>query len=96
MNGSRIEIEGEIKFNSDKPAVCFTLNYKAEDKVATDYYFCKTCNIKWVCTSCAQACHESKGHMTELFLENNVPEWACCYCPKKKKCCIPNAKKPHG
>lgn len=43
-----------------------------------------------VCEACAKECH--KGHNVINYMPNHKPSWACCYCPKNRKCTIPNAK----
>ncbi|CAI8035154.1 hypothetical protein GBAR_LOCUS19748 [Geodia barretti] len=51
-----------------------------------DYFTCRDCGFNWVCQPCAEICH--KGHSLVSYLRNHKPTWACCYCPKKKKCSI--------
>ncbi len=47
-----------------------------------------------VCEACAKECH--KGHTVVNYMPNHKPTWACCYCPKNRKCQIPNAKTKRG
>jgi hypothetical protein len=50
--------------------------------------------IEQVCEACAKECH--KGHTVVNYMPNHKPTWACCYCPKNRKCQIPNAKTKRG
>lgn len=47
-----------------------------------------------VCEACAKECH--KGHTVVNYMPSHKPTWACCYCPKNRKCQIPNAKTKRG
>eukprot|EP01098_Paradermamoeba_levis_P011363 TRINITY_DN4857_c0_g1_i1.p1 TRINITY_DN4857_c0_g1~~TRINITY_DN4857_c0_g1_i1.p1 ORF type:complete len:456 (-),score=142.46 TRINITY_DN4857_c0_g1_i1:84-1319(-) len=87
--GDLIYLKGEVQLLSDKPKECFAANFVAGTKV--DYFSCKTCGINWVCRTCAETCH--KGHVVTNYIMNHAPSWACCYCPKNKKCTILNKAK---
>jgi hypothetical protein len=52
------------------------------------------CVYAQVCEACAKECH--KGHTVVNYMPNHKPTWACCYCPKNRKCQIPNAKTKRG
>ncbi|XP_076104335.1 uncharacterized protein LOC143073008 [Mytilus galloprovincialis] len=84
--GSEIVIFGEVKFESDLPKKCFAGLYKKEEDQIVDYFICQSCNFKWICRSCMEVCH--KGHVIQPYIMNFHPSWACCYCPKNKKCII--------
>jgi len=76
-------LEGDFSVKSDNQ-VCFSLEFQKDSPTPqlVDYYHCRTCNIKWVCSRCAVTCHA--GHDVCLYLQNHQPTWACCYCAKKK------------
>ena len=84
--GSTLIWTGPVRLKSDQPPECFVLKYEKGKKVAVDYFTCKDCNINWVCASCAKFCH--KGHKIGPYLKEHVPNWACCYCSKKRLCKI--------
>lgn len=84
--GSEIVIFGEVIFESDLPKQCFSTMYKKEEDQVVDYFLCQHCNFKWICRSCMEVCH--KGHEIKPYIMNFHPSWACCYCPKNKKCII--------
>ncbi|VDI10596.1 Hypothetical predicted protein [Mytilus galloprovincialis] len=84
--GSEIVIFGEVKFESDLPKKCFAGLYIKEEDQIVDYFICQSCNFKWICRSCMEVCH--KGHVIQPYIMNFHPSWACCYCPKNKKCII--------
>lgn len=64
------------------------VEFDKDAKLQYNYYKCNDCNLKWVCEACMEVCHRDKGHTVQIFLENHTPDWACCYCVKKKKCYI--------
>lgn len=78
-NGSTIEIYGTVKCKSDMPKKCMKVDFDKDAKQEYNYYKCVTCKLKWVCESCMQICHAGKGHDCQIFLENHVPDWGCCY-----------------
>lgn len=85
--GSEIVVVGDVKFESDLPKQCFSVIYDKDDIEQTvDYFICEQCNFKWICRSCMEICH--KGHAVKPYIMNFHPSWACCYCPKNKKCII--------
>ncbi|CAI2370284.1 unnamed protein product [Moneuplotes crassus] len=88
QNGSTIEIHGTIKCKSDMPKKCMKVDFVKGAGATHNYFKCNTCNLKWLCESCSQACHLGQGHVIVPFLKDHVPDWACCYCMKKKKCLI--------
>jgi len=88
--GCEIELRGQVKLQGDAPEECFTLRFRKGVQLVESYYVCKDCNITWVCEACAKECH--KGHNVINYMPNHKPSWACCYCPKNRKCTIPNAK----
>lgn len=92
MQNTKVFIEGDITFKSDKPLECLTLKYSKEDPAETKYsYFsCKTCNVNWVCEWCKAGCHA--GHEVLTHLLDHRPTYACCYCVKKGLCKIANNK----
>ena len=87
---------GEVKFESDKPAACFSLGFEAGLGLSTDYFFCKECNIKWVCASCSEKCHIAKGHTVDLFLENNSPDWRVATAPRRRSVASPMGRGLRG
>ena len=87
---------GPVKFTSDKPLECMTLNFKKDENKVFTYYSCKTCNSNWICESCKKACHEKLGHETLLHVADHKAGSAVCYCVKKKLCKIPNVKNPQN
>eukprot|EP00826_Nyctotherus_ovalis_P035738 TRINITY_DN3094_c0_g2_i1.p1 TRINITY_DN3094_c0_g2~~TRINITY_DN3094_c0_g2_i1.p1 ORF type:complete len:205 (-),score=56.46 TRINITY_DN3094_c0_g2_i1:137-751(-) len=89
--GSSIVLKTKAACIMDLPKPCITLNFKAEEKKAYTYYSCANCSLKWICEPCAQICH--KGHSLKEFLKNHIPQWACCYC-LKKRCIILNKSNP--
>ncbi|CAM9391721.1 unnamed protein product [Choristocarpus tenellus] len=48
-----------------------------------DYYSCKSCDLKWVCSRCAVHCH--RGHEVRPYVMGHKPTWACCYCSRKAR-----------
>ncbi|XP_030832479.1 uncharacterized protein LOC100893922 isoform X2 [Strongylocentrotus purpuratus] len=83
--GCDIIIFGEVKLRSELPRPCFkALFEEGEDKM--DYFTCKDCSFNWVCRSCRDHCH--KDHETIPYVMGHQPTWACCYCPRKKKCLL--------
>jgi len=78
-----LALEGNFAVKSDAQ-MCFSLEFVkgAEPAQQCDYYQCKTCAIKWVCSRCASTCHA--GHEVVPFQMDHTPTWACCYCAKKK------------
>ncbi|KAH9524820.1 hypothetical protein Btru_027954 [Bulinus truncatus] len=84
--GSEIVLQGIFKSQSDLPKRCFVNMYDESLPQIVDYFSCNKCNVKWICKSCIQCCHT--GHSVTPFVMNHKPNWACCYCPKKKLCKI--------
>jgi len=87
-NGSTIEIYGTIKCKSDMPKKCLKVDFDKDDGLEYNYFKCITCKLKWICEACNECCHVGQGHEVQPFLQKHVPDWACCYCVKKKKCFI--------
>lgn len=78
---------GTFTLTSERAAVCFKSEYRpGDDTQRVDYYSCATCAITWVCPGCAERCHRRLGHDVRVQLRAHRPNYACCYCPKKKKC----------
>ena len=96
QNGSTISFNGEIMLESEKPRSCMSLGFDPAKKEEFTFYSCEECKIKWICESCMEGCHKTRGHTVKIFVENEVVDWAICYCVKKKKCMIPNKKNPVG
>ncbi|KAI0215205.1 hypothetical protein LSAT2_032756 [Lamellibrachia satsuma] len=86
--GSVVAVYGIVRCDSDRPKQCFAATFQNGVKTlqAVDYFTCCDCKINWVCRSCMETCH--KDHKTVPYIMNHQPTWACCYCPKKKKCII--------
>ncbi|XP_041371626.1 uncharacterized protein LOC121385151 [Gigantopelta aegis] len=82
--GTEIVLIQCLKCESDMPKVCFVEQYKTQGSHPVDYFSCTQCGFNWICRSCIQICHQ--GHDTKPYVMNHKPTWACCYCPKKKKC----------
>ncbi|KAL8595763.1 hypothetical protein ACOMHN_012182 [Nucella lapillus] len=82
--GSDLVLHRAVVCESDLPKVCYARQHKENGPSTVDYFTCKTCNFKWICRSCIQVCH--KDHEIAPLVFNHKPTWACCYCPKKKKC----------
>jgi len=93
IHGTKIELDGDVLCESDVPKPCITLDFRAEDKKAYDYYSCETCSSNWICEPCIQQCH--KGHSYKNHMKEHIPTWACCYC-LKKNCQLPNKKNSMG
>ena len=55
QNGSRVEIVGDIKFESDRPKTCFSFEWKEGQK--NDFFKCTQCKQNWICQTCAESCH---------------------------------------
>eukprot|EP00117_Sycon_ciliatum_P031809 scpid50737/ scgid24816/ len=83
---SEIQLLGTVNLKSELPKQCFATTYKVGDLSTVDYFTCKTCNYNWICQTCAEVCHA--GHAVEAFIYNHIPQWACCYCRRKKKCTL--------
>nr|XP_054754474.1 uncharacterized protein LOC129260531 [Lytechinus pictus] len=83
--GCDIVIFGEVKLRSELPRPCFTALFE-EGEEKMDYFTCKDCSFNWVCRSCRDHCH--KDHETTPYVMGHQPTWACCYCPRKKKCLL--------
>ncbi|XP_072166671.1 uncharacterized protein [Diadema setosum] len=83
--GSHIVIFGEVKLRSELPKPCFAFLFE-EGEEKTDYFSCKECKFNWICRSCKEHCH--KDHETVPYVMGHQPTWACCYCPRKKKCLL--------
>ena len=93
LQGSTILYDGEFRLRSDAPKSCFTLRFEAG--VSCNYYTCRSCGMNCkghtgVCEACKEGCHAD--HQTILAIADHKPTWACCYCPKKGKCKIPNSR----
>ncbi|XP_052794837.1 E3 ubiquitin-protein ligase trul-1-like [Mya arenaria] len=85
--GSVIVVYGGLKLESDLPKKCFVEAFKKGDSIQrVDYFACSQCNFKWICRSCMEICH--LGHAVVPYIMQHQPNWACCYCPKKKCCKI--------
>ncbi|KAI6660784.1 Tripartite motif-containing protein 12A-like [Oopsacas minuta] len=84
--GGEIRITGQLLQRSDLPKQCIIKTFTVGNKV--DYSTCTTCNINWVCETCAETCHAK--HDTKPYIAGHSPQWPCCYCPKKKLCKIKN------
>ncbi|KAK3108316.1 hypothetical protein FSP39_005496 [Pinctada imbricata] len=83
---SEIIIYGQIVCESDMPKQCFINTFKKGGEQKIDYFFCKQCSFKWICRCCMEICH--KDHQIIPYIMNHQPEWACCYCPRKKTCIL--------
>ncbi|XP_005097450.1 uncharacterized protein LOC101855943 isoform X2 [Aplysia californica] len=92
--GSEIVLHKVFQSLSDLPKQCFADVYIPDTPQRCDYFICNKCNVKWICKSCIQSCHE--GHSISPFAMNHCPTWACCYCPKKKLCRIQTASMAVG
>ena len=85
-------IGGPVKFTSEKPPECMTIEYVKGSEKTYNYFSCKTCGSNWICEQCRKSCHESLGHQTLPHLTDHKPSYACCYCVKKGLCKIKNIK----
>lgn len=91
--GSVIMISGgPVKFTSDKPLECMTLNFRKDAGKTYTYYSCKTCNSNWICEECKKGCH--RDCETFLHVSDHKAGGPICYCVKKKLCKIANFKNP--
>ncbi|CAH1795891.1 unnamed protein product [Owenia fusiformis] len=81
---SVIALYGKIQCESDLPKQCFATTFQKDAGQKVDYFSCKDCKINWVCRPCMEVCH--KEHSATPHIMGHQPTWACCYCPKKKKC----------
>ncbi|XP_064619931.1 E3 ubiquitin-protein ligase TRIM39-like [Lineus longissimus] len=84
--GSEVVLRGTVRCKSDMPKECFASSFKPGEPQTVDYFSCKDCGFNWVCRSCMEVCH--KDHTVAPYIMQHQPTWACCYCPKKKKCVI--------
>uniref|UniRef100_A0A2C9L016 RING-type domain-containing protein n=1 Tax=Biomphalaria glabrata TaxID=6526 RepID=A0A2C9L016_BIOGL len=84
--GSEIVLQDVFKSQSDIPKRCFVNVFDENTTQTVDYFSCNKCSVKWICKSCIQCCHA--GHSVTPFVMNHRPNWACCYCPKRKLCRI--------
>ncbi|XP_022086916.1 tripartite motif-containing protein 26-like [Acanthaster planci] len=82
--GSEVVVAGPLKLESEMPKQCFAQTFVKDKGQSMDYFTCKDCAFKWVCRSCKDFCH--KDHQTVPYIMGHQPTWACCYCPRKKKC----------
>jgi len=80
--GALLLLKGHLICKSEEPKQCFKTTYKEGELM--DYFVCRDCNIKWICKNCCDDCHA--GHNTKLFMLQHKPTYACCYCPRTKKC----------
>lgn len=87
LQGTKIEVRGTIKLDSEIIKPCLSLTYRKGDGKKYNYYMCFDCGLNWLCEPCLKQCH--KGHSTKSFLQNFNPTYGCCYCTKKS-CIIPN------
>ena len=79
LAGKQLVVEGiPLEVN----IYCYTHGW--EKGKATNFYWCKTCKVKWLCENCSILCH--KGHDYALQLKDHKPDWACCYCVTKCDC----------
>jgi len=81
-----LRVVGVPRLRSDMPPPCLAQSWTPAS-APVEYVRCRTCNLSWVCRSCAGRCHA--GHDVEVFLRNHTPSFACCYCFLKRKtsCC---------
>jgi hypothetical protein len=84
--GTELRFKGAIILEGETPSQCFAATFVKGQSRSVDYFTCKDCGFNWVCRPCAEMCH--KGHTLVSYVRNHRPTWACCYCPKKKKCAI--------
>lgn len=86
--GTVIVCDGAVSASALRASRCLTEFW--EPGTRADYFWCSTCNIKWVCAACATACHRDKGHKVSPFLKEHVAAYACCYCKTRSggKCCL--------
>jgi hypothetical protein len=84
--GSQLCVVGTVILESDLPKVCFATTFQKNSGQKINYFKCNDCGFGWICQPCQESCH--KGHNTVIFIPGHIPTWACCYCPKKKKCQI--------
>ena len=75
--GWLLEVEGDFQFAAEK---CFVDMFAPG--LSCKYFTCETCDMNWVCESCANSCHS--GHTLRVFTET-VPTYAACYCGKKNR-----------
>lgn len=79
--GSELRCVGTVKAASLRSTRCLASSWVPGSK--EDFFWCKTCALKWVCSSCSDACHRSQGHDIVAFLKDHVPTFAVCYCHSK-------------
>ncbi|XP_033634475.1 uncharacterized protein LOC117295818 [Asterias rubens] len=82
--GSEVVLVGPVKLESEMPKQCFASTFDKDKRLSMDYFTCKDCAFNWVCQYCKDYCH--KDHQTVPYILGHQPTWACCYCPRKKKC----------
>ena len=89
--GSVIAVYGHLTCESDMPKECFATTFRKGHGSIMDYFSCEECSLNWICRPCMESCHQT--HPVKPYIMNHQPTWACCYCPKKKKCTITNSEK---
>ena len=57
----------------------FCLRYRFVKGMRESFYRCKTCNVRFICSTCAEVCHH--GHDIEKEMEMTCAN-AVCYCCK--------------
>lgn len=86
--GSTVVVRAALERASAVPPRCFTAEFEAGKGQRVDYFRCADCGINWVCRACSETCH--RGHAVVPYLARHAPSYACCYCPKKRKCVLEN------
>ncbi|KAL7717181.1 RING-type domain-containing protein [Entamoeba marina] len=66
----------------EEPKLC--LRYRFTKNMQETFYECKTCGIKFVCSTCAEVCH--KGHDLQPQLTITCAN-GLCYCSRSKVQC---------
>ncbi len=89
-HGSEIAVYGLVRCESDMPKRCFAETFIVGSRQVVDYFSCRECSFNWICRACMEGCH--KDHDVAPYIMGHQPTWACCYCPKKKKCVIQQEK----
>eukprot|EP01129_Flabellula_baltica_P013766 TRINITY_DN6460_c0_g1_i1.p1 TRINITY_DN6460_c0_g1~~TRINITY_DN6460_c0_g1_i1.p1 ORF type:complete len:377 (-),score=62.83 TRINITY_DN6460_c0_g1_i1:9-1139(-) len=82
INNCTIELRGTVICKSDTPKKCFKNEFK--EGALMDYFACADCKLNWICLACSETCHV--GHNLVPYIKDHTATWACCYCPKSRKC----------
>ncbi|CAB1097407.1 unnamed protein product [Ectocarpus sp. CCAP 1310/34] len=85
--GWALVVDGPVLLKSEEVKPCFAVEFaqhqQQQQEHRVDYFSCGACKLNWLCASCAAHCHGGCGDV-KPFMLNHLPNWACCYCSKKR------------